>query len=51
MNDELKRIANEVQRIQEGHTDMLNGNETVTDRLVILCYRLLNIIYNMKGIK
>jgi hypothetical protein len=51
MNDEIQEIADEVQRIQEGHTDMLDGNETVSDRLVILCYRLLNIIYNMKGIK
>lgn len=51
MNDEIKEIALEIELIQEGHTDMLNGNETVTDRLVILCYRLLNIIYNMKGIK
>lgn len=51
MDKELKNIAEEVQRIQEGFTDMLDGNETVSDRLVILCYRLLNIICNMEGIK
>lgn len=52
MNDELKEIVSEialeVERIQEGNTDMLDGNETVADRLVILCYKLLNIIYNLE---
>lgn len=51
MNDEVKEIVLELQLIEEGHTEMLDGNETVTDRLIILCYRLINIIYNMKGIK
>ena len=51
MEKEVIDIAKELQQIQEGRTDMLDGNETVTDRLVILCYKLLNIISNMEGIK
>jgi hypothetical protein len=40
----IGQIQQELSAIEEGYTDMLDGNETVTDRLLRLSYELLNII-------
>jgi hypothetical protein len=40
----IAQIQHELSAIEQGYTDMLNGNETITDRLLILSYELLDII-------
>jgi hypothetical protein len=40
----IGQIQQELSAIEEGYTDMLDGNETVTDRVLRLSYELLNII-------
>jgi hypothetical protein len=40
----IDQIQKELSAIEEGYTDMLDGNETVTDRALRLAYELLNII-------
>jgi Mor family transcriptional regulator len=40
----VSQIQKELSAIEEGYTDMLDGNETVTDRALKLAYELLNII-------
>ena len=40
----IAEIQHELIAIDYGYTSMLNGNETVTDRLVRLGYELLNIL-------
>lgn len=40
----IGQIQQELSAIEEGYTDMLDGNETFTDRLLRLSYELLNII-------
>ena len=42
----IGQIQQELSAIEEGYTDMLNGNETVTDRVLRLAYELLNILNN-----
>jgi hypothetical protein len=42
----IGQIQQELSAIEEGYTSMLDGNETVTDRLLILGYELLNILNN-----
>ena len=40
----IAQIQHELSAIEQGYTDMLNGNETITDRLLILSYELLDIL-------
>jgi hypothetical protein len=40
----IAQIQHELSAIEQGYIDMLNGNETITDRLLILSYELLNIL-------
>ncbi len=52
-NDNLIRIGQieqELAAIEYGYTDMLNGNETVADRLLSLAFELLSML-NPKGSK
>jgi hypothetical protein len=40
----IGQIQQELSAIEEGYIDMLDGNETVTDRVLRLAYELLNIL-------
>jgi hypothetical protein len=40
----IEEIKEELFAIEEGHTDMLNGNETISDRLLALSYELITLI-------
>jgi hypothetical protein len=40
----IAQIQHELSAIEQGYIDMLNGNETITDRLLILSYELLDIL-------
>jgi hypothetical protein len=40
----IEEIKEELFAIEEGHTDMLNGNETISDRLLALAYELITLI-------
>ena len=44
----ISEIQKEITAIEEGYTDMLNGNETITDRLLMLAYELLEILAKLK---
>jgi hypothetical protein len=40
----IEEIKKELSAIQEGYTDMLNGNETISDRLLALASELITFI-------
>lgn len=40
----IEQIKKELFAIEEGYTDMLNGNETVSDRLLALASELITLI-------
>jgi hypothetical protein len=40
----IEQIKKELFAIEEGFYDMLNGNETIHDRLLALAYELITII-------
>lgn len=46
-NDNLIRIGqiqHELAAIEQGYTDMLSGNETITDRLLSLAFELVALL-------
>lgn len=40
----IEEIKKELLAIEEGYTDMLNGNETISDRLLALASELITLI-------
>lgn len=40
----IEEIKKELFAIEEGYTDMLNGNETISDRLLALASELITLI-------
>lgn len=51
-NEQLIRIGQieqELAAIEQGYLDMLNGNETVADRLLSLSFELLSFFFPERG--
>lgn len=42
--DRLELIKTELDMIQEGDTDLLDGNETFLDRAIYLAYQLVELL-------
>jgi hypothetical protein len=42
--DRLELIKTELDMIQEGNTDLLDGNETFLDRAIYLAYQLVKLL-------
>lgn len=42
--DRLELIKTELDMIQEGNTDLLDGNETFLDRAIYLAYQLVELL-------